>query len=174
MHNLPPSLHAQALIQGPSSDSDDQHTGPCATSLRCANAEAKPSGPCNVFGVVGCVCAHTIPVRGAFVDMPTNEQFAYYLIILHELLLERPDLKDVYIDIGCRLMHTWVRYVESNPELPKEWADVRIMVNWMHASAHSLACEIANSARFKQDAGRRVGENTEQLWSMLKVHPTAV
>ena len=46
---------------------------------------------------------------------------------------------------------------------------LRIMVNWMHGSSHELSCELQNSARYKESAARRVGENVEQLWAMLKV-----
>ena len=47
--------------------------------------------------------------------------------------------------------------------------ELRIMVNWMHGAAHELGCELENSARFKEGAARRVGENVEQVWSLLKV-----
>jgi hypothetical protein len=47
--------------------------------------------------------------------------------------------------------------------------ELRIMVNWMHGSAHELSCELQNSARYKEGAARRVGENVEQLWALLKV-----
>ena len=154
---------------GADSPRSEHGAGLCTLSLHCANAEGQAKGPCSIHGVVGGVCAHTVPLLGMFIDMTTNEQFIYYLIMLEELLRERPDLKDVYIDIGCRLMHTWIQFVKCNPQLPQEWADLRLMVNWMHGSTHALACQIVNSGRFKKGAGRRVGENTEQLWSMLKV-----
>lgn len=38
-----------------------------------------------------------------------------------------------------------------------------------HAGGHNIACETANSARFKTGAGRRVGEMCEQLWASMKV-----
>ena len=81
-------------------------------------------------------------------------------------------MDDFYIDFACRLGGTWHRYVDT---LPPDTAglqamkDIRFMVNWMRGSAHELSCELENSARFKLAAGRRVGENVEQLWALLKV-----
>ena len=75
--------------------------------------------------------------------------------------------QDMYIDIGCRIKGSWVAYVLAQM-LPEEWADIRIMVPWMHASSHNMACQLLNNARFQLGAARRVGENSEQLWSMLR------
>lgn len=41
--------------------------------------------------------------------MPAPEQFVYYLLALRQLVIERPDLKTVYIDFGCKLSVTWQR-----------------------------------------------------------------
>jgi len=48
-------------------------------------------------------------------------------------------------------------------------AQLQLLVPWMHGSLHSKKCQHTHCGRFVQGAGRRVGENTEQLWSMVKV-----
>ena len=114
---------------------------------------------------------HNVPVHGAFCDMRTPEQFSYYLFIIEHLIHLRPDLSDVYIDFGCRIRSTWSRYVAKHPELPSEASRLRIMVNWMHGSGHDMACQLVNSGRYTESAGRRIGEEIEQLWSTTKVWP---
>lgn len=173
--NLPACMAPLADVVGMSSGSlehdcsDDEAVAKCSASLSCSRPSSKPAkGVTDVHGVVGAVCAHTVPVRSGFMDMRTPEQFAYYLILLTWLLPRVPELRDVYIDFGCRLAITWARYAQAHPEISD--ADrLRIMVNWMHARGHEEACEVVNSARHHVDAARRVGENAEQLWSMLKV-----
>ncbi|KAG2482162.1 hypothetical protein HYH03_018886 [Edaphochlamys debaryana] len=140
----------------------------CRSSLHCARPNSSSAGPCDVHGVVGAVCMHTVPVRGGFCDMPKPEQFSYYLLMLHHLVQQRPDLKDVYIDFGCQIRSTWRRYVANHPELPQAAKDLRIMVNWMHGSGHEIACQLVNSGRYSPAAARRIGEEIEQLWSMTK------
>ncbi|KAG2487245.1 hypothetical protein HYH03_014087 [Edaphochlamys debaryana] len=141
----------------------------CQSSLHCSRPEAPASsGPLDVHGVCGAVCMHGFPVRGIFCDMQTPEQFAYYLLMLGHLVKERPDLKHVYIDFGCRFKHTWSRYVARQPDLPQSAAQLKIMVNWMHGAGHDLACQLTNSGRFTEGAGRQIGEEIEQLWSSTK------
>eukprot|EP00983_Pelagomonas_calceolata_P120249 1160687-Pelagomonas_calceolata.AAC.2 len=53
-------------------------------------------------------------------------------------------------------------------DVPNSAKDVRIMVNWLHASSHDLSCQILNSGRFMDGTGWVVGEQIEQLWSLLK------
>lgn len=84
-------------------------------------------------------------------------------------------LRDVYIDFACRLSKTWQRFVSGYPELHDACPDLRIMVNWMHGSSHDLLCQLQNNGRFQEGAGRKVGENSEQLWSLTKVgHATHI
>ena len=104
-------------------------------------------------------------------DMPVPENFSQYIKQLEYLLQQRPDVVDAYIDFGCRFKVTWQRYVESHPSLPPEAAQLRIMVNWLHAAGHELACELVNSGRYSEGAGWRVGEELEHLWSLTKVRP---
>ncbi|GLC47449.1 hypothetical protein PLESTM_002075400 [Pleodorina starrii] len=142
---------------------------PCVSSLHCARPDApSASGPCDIHGVCGAVCMHTVPLRSVFCDMRTPEQFAYYLLMLGHIIQQRPDLKHVYMDFGCRIASTWQRYVAKHPELPPEAAGLEIMVNWMHGNGHGVACQLTNSGRYRKGAGRRIGEEIEQLWSGTK------
>lgn len=143
----------------------------CSASLSCSRPDSKARGPCDIHGLVGGVCAHTVPLLGGFIDMRTPEQFVYYLILLTFMVTHVPQLRDVYIDFGCRLSITWARYLAGRLFVGAD--RIRIMVNWMHARGHEEACEAIMSARHFAGAARRVGENTEQLWSMLKVTLTA-
>ncbi|KAG2482899.1 hypothetical protein HYH03_018181 [Edaphochlamys debaryana] len=141
----------------------------CQSSLHCSRPQASSSaGPLDVHGVCGAVCVHGFPVRGVFCDMQTPEQFAYYLLMLGHLVKQRPDLKHVYMDFGCRFKRTWERYVARRRDLPQSAAQLKIMVNWMHGAGHDLACQLTNSGRFTEGAGRQIGEEIEQLWSSTK------
>jgi len=59
---------------------------------------------------------HSFPplaAHGMFVNMPAPEQFLYYLLLMKQLITERADLGPVYIDFGCRLGVTWLRWVQQ-------------------------------------------------------------
>ncbi|GIL61146.1 hypothetical protein Vafri_15552 [Volvox africanus] len=141
----------------------------CRSSLHCVRSDASALGSIvDIHGVCGAVCMHTVPLRGLFCDLRTSEQFSYYLHMLEYLIRQRHDLQDVYIDFGCRIRSTWERFVAQHPDLPDEAASLRILVNWMHGAGHDLACQLQNSGRYTDEAGWRVGEEIEQLWSMGK------
>ncbi|PNH11695.1 hypothetical protein TSOC_001461, partial [Tetrabaena socialis] len=162
-------LNLRSALKETESDPWDSDPCACQSSLHCARPDASSaSGPCDIHGVCGAVCMHTIPLHGLFCDMRTPEQFAYYLFMLDHLVQQRPDVQDVYIDFGCRIRSTWERYVAAHPQLPAE-AKLRIMVNWMHGSGHDVACQLTNCGRYMEGAGRGIGEQIEQLWSMTKV-----
>lgn len=163
----------------------------CSARLHCSRASVVASAkqPCDIHGLFGWVCPHGIPLRGMFCNMPTAEQFCYYLLSLLLLVIQRarlgqagdastnspapePSQLHVYIDFGCRFKVTWERYMRALAE--QGWLDplavtVSIMVNWMHGASHEMSCQLSNCGRFIQGAGHRVGEQVEQLWSLLKV-----
>lgn len=153
----------------------------CSINMHCAREDPPTvTGPCDIQGVVGGVCSHGIPLKGLFVDMHAAEQFIYYLVIFCHLLrlcLEKGvAVRDVYVDFGCRLSKTWSRFISKQPQKLAAGthdmaASLRIIVNWMHGSSHDLACQLKNNGRYISNAGRKVGENSEQLWSMIKVFP---
>lgn len=73
--------------RGVSAAADDD-AGDCGASLSCSRPDTAASGSsaCDIHGMVGAVCTHTIPLRGAFIDMHGPEQFAYYLVLLKHLV----------------------------------------------------------------------------------------
>jgi hypothetical protein len=172
-------------------DDDAVDADHCSARLHCARPAASTvaNQPCDVLGVVGCCCAHGIPVLGLFADLPTPEQWAFYLLMLERLVMQQSNLDvsvaacassshlsaisllltphtQVYIDFGCRLKGTWGRFAAAHGI---DCDEMRIMVNWMHGAAHEVTCQLQNSGRYTKDAGWVVGEQAEQLWSHLKV-----
>jgi hypothetical protein len=152
--------------------------GPCTTVVGCARPDAprKPAGV-DTCGVVKTVCAHGFSVLGGVVDMCQYESFPFYLVLLHQLLLVfKGKVGDVFVDFACQLRSTWTRYVahlaasgEITPEQASKFGSIRLLVNWMHAEGHNLECQLTASGRHTQGAGRRHGENVEQIWALLKV-----
>jgi hypothetical protein len=161
--------------QQPGDDDDDIHAA-CSADVYCARTSARETGAVDVHGVVGVVCTHGIPVRGGFCDMLTPEIFSYYLILLHCIIARAQRIRDVYVDFACKLRVTWQRYVTAqqagggmSPDVSSALAGVRLVVNWLHAAGHKMECQLQHSGRHTLNAGRRIGEMTEQLWSMVKV-----
>ena len=54
-------------------------------------------------------------------------------------------------------------------DLPISAHDIKIMVNWMHGASHDMSCQLRNNGRFQEGARSVVGEQAEQLWSMIRV-----
>lgn len=52
-------------------------------------------------------------------------------------------------------------------------SSLEVMVNWMHGASHDLLCQLENCGRFKKGSAWSVGEQIEQLWSLLKVSLSA-
>jgi predicted phosphoadenosine phosphosulfate sulfurtransferase len=102
-------------------------------------------------------------------------QFSYYLVALGEILPRTHSVGSVYIDFACKIKKTWKRYIELvladklDPDTIEYLRSIELYVNWLHASGHNFECQISNSGRFQDGAGRRVGEQIEQLWSLIKV-----
>lgn len=86
---------------------------------------------------------------------------------------------DLYVDFACKLKVTFSNYIkvlqdhgegeERNAAMLAAMREIRLLVNWMHGSSHELSCQVQHMGRYAEGAGRKVGENTEQLWSLLKV-----
>ena len=67
--------------------SDEVEVTDCPTAIHCSRPEAgNTQSVCDILGLIGAVCAHTIPVRGSFLDMRFPEQFIHYLLIIITLL----------------------------------------------------------------------------------------
>ena len=65
--------------------------------------QSRAKGICDVFGLLGAVCAHTVPLLGSFMDLRTPEQFIFYLLLNSWLVVQAPQMQGVYVDFGCRL-----------------------------------------------------------------------
>ncbi|PSC67275.1 hypothetical protein C2E20_9052 [Micractinium conductrix] len=111
----------------------------CATQLHCSRTTAGAHAKLDYHGIVGLVCMHIIPLLGLFLAMPTYEQHYYYDVLFESLLTRRPDVAFLYLDLACRYIGRFNRLLAKLPE----------------------------SSRNKF-AGARVGEQTEQLWSLTK------
>jgi hypothetical protein len=160
---------------------DASHDGDvreCTSNFHCARPDTNVAEgtTCDVHGLCGGVCSHGLPLRGAFIDLHGSEQFIYYLIIITALVTSCPNLGFVYVDFACRLSVTWKRYLSKHgsrvfpsQELLSAAKGLNLLVNWMHGSAHDLSCQLRNSGRYTVGAGRRHGEGSEQLWSLMKV-----
>jgi hypothetical protein len=86
---------AAAADEGPSS---------CSANLSCSRASASARGLVDIAGAAGVVCAHAVPGLGCFTIMPTPEQHYFHLLNILHALKRRPDIKDIYIDVACRLL----------------------------------------------------------------------
>ncbi|KAJ9512251.1 hypothetical protein QJQ45_012812 [Haematococcus lacustris] len=163
------TLSLPHLLGTAASGPDDTEQADCSSSLSCSRPEvSNKSGPVSIFGLVGFCCCHGVPALGLFCNMPTPEQFAFYLLAL-TVIMAGGSCKniDFFIDFGCRLKTTWARYVDAGGK-PSSWKAVRIMVNWMHGASHNQRCQVQNNGRHQPGSGWRYGEQCEQLWSMLK------
>ena len=58
-----------------------------------------------MYGIIGAVCSHSVPLKGTFMDMHGPEQFVYYyyLVLLKHVVKACPSIRDVYVDFACRL-----------------------------------------------------------------------
>lgn len=155
----------------PGADVAAEHDeGGCSSHLHCARPNSKAAGTRDVHGMLGACCMHGFPVVGSCVDLPAPENYSIYLVMLRNVLVAaRGRVKDIYIDFGCRISKTWLRYLDHARNDTELLRRVRILVNWMHAAGHNMSCQLKNSGRHTEGAGWRVGEQTEQLWSLLKV-----
>ncbi|KAF5829013.1 hypothetical protein DUNSADRAFT_16713 [Dunaliella salina] len=148
---------------------EDDEQADCHSQLRCARQESKVSQMYDINGLLGCTCAHGFAIPNYFCNLPRAEKYTFYMVLLKYMVQECPSLKNVYIDFGCRLSKTWERHLQDLGEnVPATANAVRIMMNWLHASSHDLSCQILNNGRFMEGTGWVVGEQIEQLWSLLK------
>jgi hypothetical protein len=179
------TLDSLTALQGPSQPTAaTEAEAECTTEIHCARVDVahQPVGV-DVCGVIGTVCAHTVPVRGGFADMLVYECYSFYIVMLVSLLKRlgaRPcTVRDVFVDFACKLEKSWNKFVAAGMDLNGRDAmddaladhckHVRLLVNWMHAEGHTLDCQLQHSGRYADGSGRRYGEGTEQLWAQLKV-----
>ncbi|KAL6747668.1 hypothetical protein V8C86DRAFT_2902016 [Haematococcus lacustris] len=135
------------------------HAADCCAWLACARlhtSNVSAGQPCDIRGIVGFVYCHGITVPQLFCNMRTPEQSVYYLLALARL---------IHMCFGLVLHVTWARYARV---VGLDSARAHLMVNSMHGASHDLGCQLKNNGRYLATAAWRVGEQTEQLWSMFK------
>jgi hypothetical protein len=142
-------------------------------ALRCAREAGKSLRAMDRCGVVDTVCSYCVPVLIAFGDMPVNECFAFYHIILRHTLREALKVHDIYVDIACRLAASFERYIglcqAAEQAAYAASRDIRMLVNWVHANGHDEPCQLDYSGRMAPGAAMRIGAAAEQLWSQFRV-----
>lgn len=146
--------------------------GACTTALSCnREATSHTRGEMAFFGMVCVVCAHVFPGLNLCIPMPTPEQHMFYDYVLGEAIRSRPDLVAIYLDLMCRY-HKRFRALADDlirqDVVAPEAREIALLIPWMHAFDHDLACQLQFSALYRHGAGRRVGEQTEAWWSLLK------
>jgi hypothetical protein len=169
-------LNLKSYFQAEPDEDLDEEELSCTTSLHCSRPEAKSRpGRFDIWGLVGGCCSHNFPLRGCFMDMRSPEKFVYYLIfLLHLATATAGAVKHVYIDFACRLGKTWERFLRARvgtftSGVLAVCQNIVTLVNWMHGASHNRECQLKCGGRYHTGAGRKVGENAEQLWSMVKV-----
>ena len=124
----------------------------CTSALTCNRSSAGSRGDTDRAGMVGLVCAHTFPVRGAFVAMVTDEQHAYYEHAFEYLLRKRPDVKVVYLDLACRFKKRWEQMVQrlvAAGAVTHRAAEIKLLLPWMHAFDHNMECQLQFSGLYQ-------------------------
>ena len=125
-------------------------------------------------GLVGCVCKHVIPLVGAFASLDnTHECYLFYDVILDAIIAVRPDVTFVYLDFGCRFGRHY-RLRDDARLTAAIRARVRFLVPWMHSQGHVIQCRLKDGGMYAEGAGYVVGEQTEQLWAVMKAWAASI
>ncbi|KAL4422980.1 hypothetical protein ABPG75_009177, partial [Micractinium tetrahymenae] len=147
----------------------------CSSSLTCSRASASARGMLDFAGLSGLCCTHCIPLRNCFVAMPAPEQWAFHIAAVAEALSPRPDIRQLYIDIACRIRAALLAELQKLTEgaqallLEETVEQLRVMVTWMHGFDHSMACQKEFSGLYQERAGRHAGgEQMEWIWARGK------
>ncbi len=145
----------------------------CTVSLTCNRETSTASrAEMDVQGMVAMVCTHIIPCLGLALAMTAHEHHGYYERLLEYLLQRRPDLKFIYLDLMCRFAPKVPKIFESLKQRglihPDALCALQLLVPWMHAFDHNMECQLQFNPLYREGAGCRVGEQTEQLWAKMK------
>jgi len=147
----------------------------CDAHISCNRETTSRATKMSVVGVALAVCCHGIPCKGSLVDMRTEEQYIYFIIMITTMLygmhLVGGKIDEVFLDYACRFKKTWARY--AGPEgkgcsVPGA-NNFKFLVNWMHGSSHNLYCQLLNLGRYIKGSGHRDGEGIERFNKWLKV-----
>eukprot|EP00887_Chlorella_sp_A99_P007383 scaffold2.g7383.t1 len=162
----------QQQQQPGSAPEDEAASATCTTALHCSRTTTLHRGLLDICGLAIIVCAHGFPALGLALAIPSAEQHAFYDALFSALLLARADICHIYLDLACRyagafqrLLHGMVDRSEIAPAVARR---IRLLVPWMHAFDHDLSCQLLYRGLDLKGAGRRIGEGTEHLWSLVK------
>lgn len=92
-----------ACATGAEGDDSPSDGASCSSALTCSRASASARGVVDFAGVSAASCAHQVVLRDSVVAMPTPEQHAFHIAAAIAVVLARPEIRDYYIDIGCRI-----------------------------------------------------------------------
>ena len=124
----------------------------CTSALSCNRVTAAARGDTDLSGLMGMVCSHSIPVLGGFVGMVTPEQHEYYKRAFEYLLRNCPEVRTVYLDLACRFKGSWDKLVQRLLEagaVGRHAAHIKLLLPWMHAFDHNMACQLVFSALYQ-------------------------
>lgn len=134
-----------STTSNPDADADDialeleaQVEHDCHPRLSCARETSLSSSISDECGVAGAVCSHGVPLLGCMMAMPAPERFLYY-DLLASSLLQRADLKVLYLDTACTYAAHWRIHMSDVPP------PLNIKVPWWHARGHGPDCYLQNS-----------------------------
>lgn len=144
----------------------------CTVALTCNRETSAPTrSELSCYGMVAVVCSHTVPCPGLALPMPAHERHSFYVLLLSTLLERRSDVKFIYLDLMCRFADKVAGIIQRLEErgvvIPDGFMP-ELLLPWMHAFDHNKLCQYKFSPLYCVGAGRRVGEQTEQFWAMMK------
>ncbi|MCX6043446.1 MAG: hypothetical protein NTV69_20235 [Caldilinea sp.] len=144
----------------------------CTVALACNREKSSANrAELDCYGTVAVVCSHTIPCLGLALAMTAHEQHSFYQRIFMELLEIRPDVQFIYLDLMCRFadkVDAVIKDLQERNVLPPGDVKPRLLLPWMHAFDHNKECQRDFNPMLQEGVGRRVGEQTEQFWSLIK------
>ena len=88
--------------------------------------------------------------------MVTPEQYNYYVVLFKNLLLKKPAVKVIALDVGCRFKKRWNAMIEegvANGSFAEELRNVALVVPYMHGSKHGSECQLQFCAVYRVSIG---------------------
>ena len=164
---------AESAAEREEAEEDGRIYAACTSALSC-NREVSSNSRADLqyHGAVAVVCAHVIPAERCAIAMPGPEQHIFYTAAFKELYTKRPDVCEAYLDVMCRYHLQFYNMLQELVDLgvlPRNVVqDVKALLPWMHAFDHDLSCQLKFSGLYQAGVGRRVGEQTESWWSLVK------
>lgn len=125
---------------------------PCNVTLVAARHTAAARGDLDRTGLAGLCCKHVFPLRDLFVFMVTPEQYNYYVVLFKNLLLKKPTVKVIALDVGCRFKKRFDDMIEqgiADGSFAAELRNIHLVVPYMHGSKHGSECQLRFSAIYQ-------------------------